>query len=113
VAGVAYSAGFGCAGRGSHWWDGSQLYGSTADYRAKMRTEMDGKIFVGKDHLVHPDPTALVQMQSAALAGWWVGLELFYTLFSLEHNSICDKLKQEYPEWGMMTCLNTLGLSIR
>jgi Animal haem peroxidase. len=82
------------------WWDGSQLYGSTADYRAKVRTGVDGKIYVGKDHLVHPDPTALVQLQTAALVGWWVGLELFYTLFSLEHNSICDKLKQEYPEWG-------------
>jgi hypothetical protein len=82
------------------WWDGSQLYGSTADYRAKVRTGIDGKIFVGKDHLVHPDPTALMQLQTAALVGWWVGLELFYTLFSLEHNSICDKLKQEYPEWG-------------
>lgn len=82
------------------WWDGSQLYGSTADYRAKVRTGVDGKIFVGKDHLVHPDPTALVQLQSAALVGWWVGLELFYTLFTLEHNAICDRLKQEYPEWG-------------
>lgn len=84
----------------THWWDGSQLYGSTADYRAKVRTGVDGKIFVGKDHLVHPDPNALVQLQSAALVGWWVGLELFYTLFTLEHNAICDRLKQEYPEWG-------------
>ena len=84
----------------THWWDGSQLYGSTADYRAKVRTGVDGKIFVGKDHLVHPDPTALVQLQSAALVGWWVGLELFYTLFTLEHNAICDRLKQAYPEWG-------------
>ncbi|GGG76152.1 putative peroxidase [Edaphobacter dinghuensis] len=84
----------------THWWDGSQLYGSTADYRAKVRTGVDGKIFVGKDHLVHPDPTALVQLQSAALVGWWVGLELFFTLFTLEHNAICDRLKQEYPEWG-------------
>lgn len=84
----------------THWWDGSQLYGSTADYRAKVRTGVDGKIYVGKDHLVHPDPNALVQLQSAALVGWWVGLELFYTLFTLEHNAICDRLKQEYPEWS-------------
>jgi heme peroxidase len=84
----------------THWWDGSQLYGSTADYRTKVRTGVDGKIFIGKDHLVHPDPTALVQLQSAALVGWWVGLELLFTLFTLEHNAICDRLKQEYPEWG-------------
>jgi hypothetical protein len=84
----------------THWWDGSQLYGSTADYRAKVRTGVDGKIFIGKDHLVHPDPNALVQLQSAALVGWWVGLEILFTLFTLEHNAICDRLKLEYPEWG-------------
>jgi hypothetical protein len=30
---------------------------------------------------------------------WWLGLGLMHTLFTLEHNSICDALKQEYPEW--------------
>ena len=84
----------------THWWDASQLYGSNADYRAQARTGVDGKIHIGKDHLVHPLPEALVQLQNAALAGWWVGLEIFYTLFSLEHNAICDRLKQEYPEWS-------------
>ncbi len=61
---------------------------------------MDGKIKLGKDHLVHPDAEALVQMQSAALAGWWVGLEMLFTLFTLEHNAICDALKAAYPEWN-------------
>jgi hypothetical protein len=84
----------------THWWDASQLYGSTPDYQKQVRTGVDGKIYVGKDHLVHPDPDSLVQMKSFALAGWWVGLELFFTLFSLEHNAICDRLKQEYPDWG-------------
>jgi hypothetical protein len=49
---------------------------------------------------VHPAPDALVQLQSSALVGWWVGLELLFTLFTLEHNAICDRLKQEYTEWG-------------
>ena len=84
----------------THWWDASQLYGSTPEYQKQVRTGVDGKIYVGKDHLVHPDPESLVQMKSFALAGWWVGLELFFTLFSLEHNAICDRLKQEYPDWG-------------
>lgn len=84
----------------THWWDASQLYGSTPEYRQKVRTGIDGKIFIGKDRLVHPDPDALVQLQQAALAGWWVGLELFFTLFALEHNAICDHLKQQYPEWS-------------
>jgi len=31
---------------------------------------------------------------------WWIGLELMHTLFTLEHNSICDRLKREYPNWS-------------
>lgn len=84
----------------THWWDASQIYGSTEEYRKKVRTGTDGKIFLGKDHLVHPDKDALVQLQSAALAGWWTGLELLFTLFTLEHNAICDALKQSFPEWS-------------
>ena len=83
----------------THWWDGSQLYGSSVAYRDNVRTRVDGKLKLGKDHLVHPDAEALVQMQSAALAGWWVGLEMLFTLFTMEHNSICDALKAAYPEW--------------
>ena len=84
----------------THWWDGSQLYGSNVQYRDNARTHVDGKLKLGKDHLVHPDAKALVQLQSAALAGWWVGLEMLFTLFTLEHNSICDALKMANPEWN-------------
>jgi hypothetical protein len=84
----------------THWWDGSQLYGSSVAYRNNVRSRVDGKIRLGKDHLVHPDAQALVQLQSAALAGWWVGLEMLFTLFTLEHNAICDTLKAAYPEWN-------------
>src|SRR5438874_8254086 len=41
-----------------------------------------------------------MQMQSAALAGWWVGLEMLFTLFTLEHNAICDALKLANPPWN-------------
>ncbi len=84
----------------THWWDASQLYGSTLEYQKKVRTGIDGKIVVGKNNLVAPDPNALVQLQQAALAGWWIGLEIFFSLFTLEHNALCDRLKQEYPEWS-------------
>ena len=57
------------------------------------------RLKLGKDHLVHPGAGALVQMQSAALAGWWVGLEMLFTLFTLEHNAICDALKSANPLW--------------
>ena len=83
----------------THWWDGSQLYGSNVAFRDKARSGVDGKLKLGKDHLVHPDAQALVQMQSAALAGWWVGLEMLFTLFTLEHNAVCDALKAASPDW--------------
>lgn len=83
----------------THWWDGSQLYGSNVEFRNKSRSGVDGKLKLGKDHLVHPDAQALVQMQSAALAGWWVGLEMLFTLFTFEHNAICDALKAANPQW--------------
>ena len=83
----------------THWWDGSQIYGSTGDFRNNARSGVDGKLKLGKDHLVHPGAGALVQMQSAALAGWWVGLEMLFTLFTLEHNAICDALKSANPLW--------------
>jgi hypothetical protein len=84
----------------THWWDGSQLYGSDVEFRNNARSGVDGKIKLGKDHLVHPDAQALVQMQSAALAGWWVGLEMLFTLFTLEHNAVCDALKLANPQWN-------------
>ncbi len=84
----------------THWWDASQLYGSSRAYQQKIRTGVDGKIVVGKNNLVAPDPTALVQLQQAALAGWWLGLEIFFSLFSLEHNAVSDRLKRDYPEWS-------------
>jgi hypothetical protein len=84
----------------THWWDASQLYGSNVKYRNNVRSGVDGKLKLGKDHLVHPDAQALVQMQSAALAGWWVGLEMLFTLFTLEHNAICDALKAANPRWN-------------
>lgn len=83
----------------THWWDGSQIYGSSVEFRNNARSGIDGKLKLGKDHLVHPDAQALMQMQSAALAGWWVGLEMLFTLFTLEHNAICDALKLANPLW--------------
>jgi hypothetical protein len=83
----------------THWWDGSQIYGSTVEFRNNARSGVDGKLKLGKDHLVHPGAEGLMQMQSAALAGWWVGLEMLFTLFTLEHNAICDALKSANPLW--------------
>jgi Animal haem peroxidase len=82
----------------THWWDGSQIYGSTKEFQSRVRTGQDGKLHVGPDDLVVIDNEALVQQ--ASLAGWWVGLSLMFTLFTLEHNAICDRLRSAYPSWS-------------
>jgi Animal haem peroxidase len=78
----------------SHWWDGSQVYGSSKDDQAKRRSGMDGKLRVAPNGLVPLDPVALAQ------PGSWLGLVLLFNLFTLEHNAICDRLRAEYPWWS-------------
>jgi hypothetical protein len=99
----------------SHWWDGSQIYGSNHETTAKLRKQYerrdgrlvptdhfvpDGKLFVDENQL-SLDPT--YPGAGIALSGftqnWWAGLTLLHTLFTREHNAICDRLKVEYPDW--------------
>lgn len=39
-------------------------------------------------------------MNPAQVPGWWLGLEMMHTLFTREHNTICDRLQAEYPAWS-------------
>lgn len=80
----------------SHWWDASAIYGSSLEKQGMVRTYKDGKLKVNDGHLPLDPETGF------ALTGfsenWWVGLGLLHTLFSLEHNAICDHLKSKYPK---------------
>jgi hypothetical protein len=82
----------------THWWDGSQIYGDRDDFAAKVRTGQDGKLRIAEDGL--PPADLQEEMDLSGVAGaFWVGLGLFHTLFMLEHNAICDRLRREYPTW--------------
>jgi hypothetical protein len=81
----------------THWWDTSQIYGSSAELQQGVRSGVDGKLHLTPDNLLDISDQALDQQPS--LTGWWVGLELMFTLFAREHNAICDHLKAEYPSW--------------
>ena len=81
----------------THWWDASQIYGSTPEFQAAVRSDDDGKVRIGADGLIDIDPALLGA--SGGIDGWWAGLEMMATVFMREHNAICDHLKAAYPEW--------------
>jgi hypothetical protein len=83
----------------SHWWDGSQVYGSDAAAQKNIRTGQDGKIRVGADGRLSIDPITGLEITGTTDNGW-VGLSLLHGLFALEHNAVCDRLKQRNPSWG-------------
>ncbi len=83
----------------THWWDASQIYGSDRETIAKLRSHVDGKMRIEDDGLLPLDPEAEIDL--VAFPGtWWIGLSMLHTLFVKEHNSICDRLKQAYPDWN-------------
>ncbi|HXN02461.1 MAG TPA: peroxidase family protein [Candidatus Dormibacteraeota bacterium] len=82
----------------SEWWDASQLYGNDLPTQMKVRSMVDGKLTVDKNRLLPIDDSGI---EITGVSGnWWIGLELMHTLFTLEHNAICDRLTAEYPTWS-------------
>jgi hypothetical protein len=82
----------------SHWWDGSQVYGSTTAQQADLRLGRDGKVRVGADGRLGVDPATGVEI-TGFTENMWVGLSLLHSLFALEHNAICDMLRRHNTQW--------------
>ena len=82
----------------SHWWDGSQIYGSDPKFATALRAGEDGKLRLGPDGLLPRDLEEMVDLTGVA-GNLWIGLGILHTLFTLEHNAICERLKREYPTW--------------
>ncbi len=82
----------------THWWDGSQIYGTTPEQARFLRSGRDGKLVLGPNGRapLPEDPT----MNPAMVPGWWLGLSLMRTIFTLEHNAICDRLRADLPTWS-------------
>ncbi len=86
------------ASTSTHWWDLSQIYGTSAQAEQFVRAGTDGKLRVDPDGLppLPDDPAADPRL----MPGFWTGLLMMQTLFTLEHNAICDRLRAEYPQWS-------------
>jgi hypothetical protein len=103
----------------SHWWDGSEVYGSdrkTADslrvgwkkrgrndkLEAKLRLEGNGYL-----------PQDVNGMEVTGFnESWWLGLSAMHTLFAREHNQLCDALQAEYPSWTQERIYQTARLIV-
>lgn len=90
----------------THWWDGSQIYGSSKPETDALRSFSNGKmtmVVVNGREILPKNSTLNVAMnrqnQGYEATGfrdnWWVGLSMLHTLFVKEHNSIADTLMKK------------------
>ncbi|MCK2218478.1 hypothetical protein MF672_032480 [Actinomadura sp. ATCC 31491] len=84
----------------THWWDGSQLYGSSEEVCRSLRTGEDGTMILRDGTLPEESDPALAGIDLTGFNdNYWVGLSLLHTLFAKEHNAICAGLRAVYPSW--------------
>jgi hypothetical protein len=83
----------------SHWWDASQIYGSDPQTAAKLRSNIGGKLRIEPTGLLPVDPETGIHF-SGFTDNWWIGLAMLHTLFTLEHNHVCDRLAHDHPDWN-------------
>ncbi|MUL82446.1 MULTISPECIES: peroxidase family protein [unclassified Mycolicibacterium] len=80
----------------SHWWDASQIYGTTPGFASALRSPEGGKLRIDDSGLPPPEVEALADLTGTA-GNFWVGLALLHSLFMREHNAICEHLADRYP----------------
>lgn len=92
----------------THWWDGSQIYGSDQQTQDRLRSGVDGKLRVEADGRLPTDRKGIEE--TGMIRNWWVGLAMLHNLFVLEHNAICEHLKQAHPDWDDSRLFNVARL---
>ena len=92
----------------SHWWDGSEVYGTNS---AQARALRDG----AKLRLT-PEGYLPTDLSGAEVTGfneaWWLGLSSMHTLFAREHNLLCDELHARHPAWDADRIYHTARLIV-
>ena len=82
----------------SHWWDGSQIYGSEPAFAKALREGEGGRLRLDADGQLPRDLDDKLDLTGVA-GNFWLGLALLHTLFTREHNAIADRLAAEHPDW--------------
>ena len=94
----------------THWWDGSQIYGTSKEKQDAMREHRDGKLKIAADGRLLPDPDEPGLDMAGFNENFWFGLSCLHTLFTKEHNAICDVLRRENPSWDDQRLFDTAWL---
>src|SRR5436190_21621506 len=81
----------------THWWDGSQIYGSGAEKQNRIRTFTDGRIRVDDNGRLPVSDIPGVDL-TGMQENYWVGPGLLHTLFAREHNTVVGAIKKAHPE---------------
>jgi hypothetical protein len=81
----------------THWWDGSQIYGREPAFADALRSGEHGKLRLDEQGLPPKELEKHIDLTGVA-GNFWVGLALLHSLFSREHNAICDELHLRHPE---------------
>lgn len=93
--------------RVTHWWDGSQIYGSSQAEQNQVRSFSKGRMATvmvnGRELLPKNDQLDVRNNKTnngyevtGFRDNWWVGLSMLHHLFTLEHNAIADHLYKTY-----------------
>jgi Animal haem peroxidase len=93
----------------SHWWDASQIYGSDRGFADAIRAGEHGRLRLDEAGLLPADLEQHVDLSGVA-ANFWVGLGILHTLFTREHNAICDALRADNPGWDDQRLYDTARL---
>ena len=92
----------------THWWDGSQIYGSDQETVDSLRTGVDGMLRIDDGGLLPVDKKGIEK--TGFTRNWWIGLTMLHTLFTKEHNAICQHLRQTYTGWDDTRLFNLARL---
>jgi Animal haem peroxidase/Catalase len=79
----------------SHWWDGSEVYGSNLTGADALRE--GAKLRLTDAGYLPVDTRG--QEVTGFNESWWLGLSGLHTLFAREHNLLCDELRAHYRGW--------------
>jgi len=86
------------ANQETHWWDGSQIYGSGVEKQSQIRTFVDGRIKVDDNGRLPVSDIPGVDL-TGMQENYWFGPGLLHTLFAREHNAVVAAIKKAHPEY--------------